>query len=167
MPRRTAPHAQDSWSIKRRFQVIQFAILLGFLRCMAKEQKNDVNTLQEIPQPLSNEEKELIEAALKLVLAKRRNAIMITIPTLAKHIQMMLPYNIRVDAIAEYVKERLKDRLTTLQDRIGNDELKIEAVRLYDNIEQLIEAFKQRKIDTTIKLIDSSLDSVEDYKNYA
>ncbi len=133
---------------------------------MAKEQKNDVNTLQEIPQPLSNEEKELIEAALKLVLAKRRNAIMITIPTLAKHIQMMLPYNIRVDAIAEYVKERLKDRLTTLQDRIGNDELKIEAVRLYDNIEQLIEAFKQRKIDTTIKLIDSSLDSVEDYKNY-
>jgi hypothetical protein len=134
---------------------------------MAKEQKNDVNTLQEIPQPLSNEEKELIEGALKLVLAKRRNAIMITIPTLAKHIQMMLPYNIRVDAIAEYVKERLKDRLTTLQDRIGNDELKIEAVRLYDNIKQLIEAFKQRKIDTTIKLIDSSLDSVEDYKNYA
>ncbi len=133
---------------------------------MAKKQKNDVNTLQEIPQPLSNEEKELIEAALKLVLAKRRNAIMITIPTLAKHIQMMLPYNIRVDAIAEYVKERLKDRLITLQDRIGNDELKIEAVRLYDNIEQLIEAFKQRKIDTTIKLIDTSLDSVEDYKNY-
>ena len=139
---------------------------------MAKKQKNEeVNTPQEVPQPtvkqeLTNEEKELIKAAMRLALAKRRrNAIMVTVATLAKHIQLMLPFSIDVKTLKEYIKAELKDyKFVTLQDRIGNDELRIEAILLYNNIEQLIEEFKQQKIDSIIKLVDAGLDSVEDYK---
>jgi hypothetical protein len=138
---------------------------------MAKKQKNqEVELRPQETQPtvreLTNEEKELIQSALRLVIAKRRRgAIMVTIPTLTKHIQLMLPFNIDTKTLMEYVKaELVKYRFVTLQDRIGNDELKIEAILLYDNIEQLIEEFKQKKIDTIIKLIDAGLDSVEDYK---
>jgi len=119
---------------------------------MARKQKNEeVNTPQETPQPkqeLSNEERELVKAALKLALAERcKNAIMITIATLAKHIQLLLPFNIDTKTLMEYIKAELaKDyKLITLLDRIGNEELRIEAVLLsYD-------------------MIDASLDSVEDY----
>jgi hypothetical protein len=121
---------------------------------MAKKQKNQEVELrpQETPQAvreLTNEEKELIQSALKLAIAKRRRgAIMVTIPTLIKHIQLMLPFNIDTKTLMEYVKAELvkEYRFVTMQDRIGNDELKIEAIPLYDNIEQLIEEFKQKKL---------------------
>jgi hypothetical protein len=138
---------------------------------MAKKQKNEEVELRppETPQPrqLSNEEKELVNAAIKIAIAKRRrSAIMVTLVTLVKHVQLMLPFNIDTKTLMEYVKaELVKDyKLITLQDRIGNDELRIEAILLYNNIEQLIEEFKQRKIDTIIKVVDASLDTVEDYK---
>jgi len=139
---------------------------------MAKKQKNqEVNVSpQETPQPtvreLTNEEKELLQSALKLVIARRRRgAIMITLATLAKHVELLLPFSVDTKTLMEYIKELVKDyKLITLQDRIGNDELRIEAILLYNNIEQLIEEYKQRKVDTIIKLIDTSLDSIELYK---
>jgi len=138
---------------------------------MAKKQKNqEVNVSpQETPQPtreLTDEEKELIRSAVRLVIAKRRRgAIMITLATLAKHVELLLPFSIDTKTLMEYIKELVKDyKLITLQDRIGNDELRIETILLYNNIEQLIEEYKQRKVDAIIKLIDTSLDSIELYK---
>ena len=170
---RTAPHAQDSWNIKRRFRIIQFINLSYFLRCMAKKQRE--GNAQEIqPQiqsqeskviPLSNDEKELISAAVRLALAKvRKHAIMVTIHTLTKHVYMMLPLNIDVETLKQYVKEQVKHRIVVLEDRIGSDELKVEAVLLYDSIEELIEALKQKKVEISIKVIDAGLDSVEVYR---
>jgi hypothetical protein len=137
---------------------------------MAKKQKKQEEaTPQEIPQPirqeLSDEEKELIKAATRLALAKRRKgAIMVTLPTLTKQIEMMLPLNIDFKMLMGYVRELVKDKITTLHDRIGEDILKIEAVLLYSSIEELLEEFQKKHIDVTIKIVDAGLDSIADYK---
>jgi aryl carrier-like protein len=136
---------------------------------MAKKQKNQEVELrpQEPVRELTNEEKELIRSAVRLVIAKRRRgAIMITLVTLAKHVELLLPFAIDTKTLIEYIKaELVKDyKLITLQDRIGNDMLHIEAVLLFNTIEELISEFKQQKVDTIIKLIDASLDSIELYK---
>lgn len=165
MPWRTALHTQKH---KTPFHIIHFIVVLGFSRCMAKKEKNEeVYTPQEAPQ-LSNEEKELIKAAMILALAKRRrSAIMVTIPTLAKHIELLLlPFNIDTKTLMEYIKTELAKnyRLITLKDGIGNDVLLIEAVLLHNSIEELIEEFQKKKVDATIKIVDAELDSVSDYK---
>jgi aryl carrier-like protein len=137
---------------------------------MAKKQKNEeVNT--ETPQPtvreLTNEEKELLQSAVKLVIAKkRRTAIMVTLVTLAKHVELLLPYNINMKTLIEHIKAEVAKnyKIITLHDRIGEDTLHVEAVLLFNTIEELIDEFKQQKVDSIIKLIDAGLDSVEVYK---
>jgi pimeloyl-CoA synthetase len=136
---------------------------------MAKKQKEEVNTPQETPQPirqLSNEEKELVNAALKIAIAKRRkDALAVTLVTLAKHIQMLLPFSVDTKTIIEYIRAELakSHKLITLNDRVGGDVLSVEAVLLYNTIDELIEEF-QKKVDATIKIVDAGLDSIADYK---
>jgi hypothetical protein len=140
---------------------------------MAKKQKNEeVNTPQEVPQPtvkqeLTNEEKELIKAAMILTIAERRKgAIAVTLNTLAKRIEMMLPKSIDINEIKKYVKEELanKYKITIINDKIGNDQLQVEVVLLYNTMEELLDAVKNQAIDLTIKVIDASLDTIADYK---
>ncbi len=138
---------------------------------MAKKQKNEeVNTPQETPQAvreLTNEEKELLRSALKLVIAKRRtSSLAITLVTLAKHVQLLLPFSVDTKTIIEYIRAELakSHRLITLHDRIGGDILPVEAVLLYNTIDELIEEFQKKKVDATIKIVDAGLDSIADYK---
>jgi aryl carrier-like protein len=137
---------------------------------MAKKQKEEVNTPQETPQPirqLSNEEKELINAAIKIVIAKRRrDALAVTLVTLAKHIQMTAPVNADLKTIVEYIRGEIAKhyKIVTIHDKIGNDVLPIEVVLLHNSIEELIEEFQKKKVDTIIKVVDASLDSIQDYK---
>jgi hypothetical protein len=144
--------------------------LLGFLRCTAKIQKEEVNTPQETPQPirqLSDEEKELLNAAIKIAIAKRRKeALAATLVTLAKHIQMTAPVNADLKTIIEYIRGEITKnyKIVTIQDKIGSDVLPIEVVLLHNSIEELIEEFQKKKVDATIKIVDAGLDSVSDYK---
>jgi pimeloyl-CoA synthetase len=137
---------------------------------MAKKQKEEVNTPQETPQPirqLSNEEKELVNAAIKIAIAKRRkDALAVTLVTLAKHIQMLLPFSVDTKTIIEYIRAELakSHKLITLNDRVGGDVLSVEAVLLYNTIDELIEEFQKKKVDATIKIVDAGLDSIADYK---
>jgi hypothetical protein len=137
---------------------------------MAKKQKNqEVNiSPQETPQvvrELTNEEKELLQSALKLAIAKRRpSSIAITLVTLAKHIQLLLPFSVDTKTIIEYIRAELakSHKLITLHDRIGGDILPVEAVLLYNTIDELIEEFQKKKVNATIKIVDAGLDSVSD-----
>lgn len=137
---------------------------------MAKIQKEEVNTPQETPQPirqLSNEEKELVNAAIKIAIAKRRkDALAVTLVTLAKHIQMTAPVNADLKTIIEYIRGEITKnyKIVTIQDKIGSDVLPIEVVLLHNSIEELIEEFQRKKVDATIKIVDAGLDSVSDYK---
>ncbi len=136
---------------------------------MAKKQKNEVELRpQETPQPrqLSNEEKKLISSAIKLAIAKRRRgAIAVSLVTLAKHVDLLLPFNIDMKTLIEHIKAEVpKDRIITIQDRIGNDTISVEVLLLYTTLEELIEEYKQRKTDSIIKIIDAGLDSIQDYK---
>jgi hypothetical protein len=133
---------------------------------MAKKQKNqEVNVSpQETPQPtvreLTNEEKELLQSALKLVIAKRRpSSLAITLVTLAKHVQLLLPFSVDTKTIIEYIRAELAKsyKLITLHDRIGGDILPVETVLLYNTIDELIEEFQKKKVD-------AGLDSIEDYR---
>jgi hypothetical protein len=134
---------------------------------MAKKQKNqEVNVSpQETPQPteLTNEEKELIQSALKLVIAKiRKRSLAITLVSLAKHVELLLPFSVDI----EYIRAELAKsyRLITLHDRMGEDILKIEVVLLYSSIEELLEEFQKKRVDVIIKIVDTSLTSIADYK---
>jgi hypothetical protein len=135
---------------------------------MAKKQKQEVNT--ETPQPvreLSNEEIELLRSALKLVIAKKRtNSLAVTLVTLAKHVQLLLPFSVDPKTLIEYIREELakSHKLITVRDRIGEDMLPVEAVLLYNTIDELIGEFQKKKVDATIKIVDAGLDSVSDYK---
>jgi len=137
---------------------------------MAKIQKEEVNTPQGTPQPirqLSNEEKELVNAAIKIAIAKRRkDALAVTLVTLAKHIQMTAPVNADLKTIIEYIRGEITKnyKIVTIQDKIGSDVLPIEVVLLHNSIEELIEEFQRKKVDATIKIVDAGLDSVSDYK---
>jgi hypothetical protein len=139
---------------------------------MAKKQKNqEVELRPQETRPtvkeLTNEEKELIQSAVKLVIAKRRRgAIMITLVTLAKHVELLLPFNIDMKTLIEHIKAEVAKnyKIITLHDRIGEDMLNVEAVLLFNTIEELIDEFKQQKVDSIIKLVDAGLDSVEVYK---
>jgi hypothetical protein len=139
---------------------------------MAKKQKNqEVNVSpHETPQvvrELTNEEKELLQSALKLVIAKRRpSSLAITLVTLAKHVQLLLPFSVDTKTIIEYIRAELakSHKLITLHDRIGGDILPVEAVLLYNTIDELIEEFQKKKVDATIKIVDAGLDAVSDYK---
>jgi hypothetical protein len=137
---------------------------------MAKKQKEEVNTPQETPQPirqLSNEEKELVNAAIKIAIAKRRkDALAATLVTLAKHIQMTAPVNADLKTIIEYIRGEITKnyKIVTIHDKIGSDVLPIEVVLLHNSIEELIEEFQKKKVDATIKIVDAGLDSVSDYK---
>jgi len=137
---------------------------------MAKIQKEEVNTPQETPQPirqLSNEEKELVNAAIKIAIAKRRkDALAVTLVTLAKHIQMTAPVNADLKTIIEYIRGEITKnyKIVTIQDKIGSDVLPIEVVLLHNSIEELIEEFQRKKVDATIKIVDAGLGSVSDYK---
>jgi hypothetical protein len=128
---------------------------------MVKEQKENVNTLQET---LSSEEKELINVAIKIAIAKKRkDTVAVSLVTLAKNIQMLIPIA-DLKTIIEYLKTELPKsyRLITLHDKIGEDTLTIEVVLLYNTIDELIE--KNKMINAPIKIIDTELDSVSDYK---
>ena len=137
---------------------------------MAKIQKEEVNTPQETPQPirqLSDEEKELVNAAIKIAIAKRRkDALAVTLVTLAKHIQMTAPVNADLKTIIEYIRGEITKnyKIVTIQDKIGSDVLPIEVVILHNSIEELIEEFQRKKVDATIKIVDAGLGSVSDYK---
>jgi aryl carrier-like protein len=134
---------------------------------MAKKQKEEVNTPQETPRQLSNEEKELVNAAVKIAIAKRRkDALAVTLVTLAKHIQMTAPVNADLKTIIEYIRGEITKnyKIVTIHDKIGNDVLPIEVVLLHNSIEELIEEFQKKKVDATIKIVDAGLDSVSDYK---
>jgi phosphopantetheine adenylyltransferase len=137
---------------------------------MAKKQKEEVNTPQETPQPirqLSNEEKELLQSALKLVIAKRRqSSLATTLVTLAKHVQLLLPFSVDLKMIIEYIRGEITKnyRIVTIHDKIGNDVLPIEVVLLHNSIEELLEEFQKKKVDAMIKIVDAGLDSVSDYK---
>ncbi len=136
---------------------------------MVKKQKNEeVELRPQETRELTNEEKELIRAAVKLVIAKkRRGAIMVTLVTLAKHVELMLPFSIDMKTLIEYIKEVVKDyKIISIHDRIGNDTLNIEAVMLFNTIEELIDEFKQQKVDSTIKVIDAGLDTIEIHKKH-
>jgi len=132
---------------------------------MAK--KEEVNTLQETQPIISNEEKELIDAALKIAIAKKRkDALAVTLVTLAKHIQMTAPYD-DLKTIIEYIRGEItksyKFKIVTIHCRIGNDTFPVEVVLLYNSIEELIEALQKKKVNATIKIVDTELDSVLDY----
>ena len=132
---------------------------------MAK--KEEVNTLQETQPIISNEEKELIDAALKIVIArKRKDAVAVTLVTLAKHIQMTAPYD-DLKTIIEYIRGEITKsyrlKIVTIHCRIGNDTFPVEVVLLYNSIEELIEALQKKKVNATIKIVDTELDSVLDY----
>ncbi len=137
---------------------------------MAREQKEEVELRpQETPQPrqLSNEEKELINAAIKIAIAKRRkDALAVTLVTLAKHVQMTAPVNADLKTIIEYIRGEITKnyKIVTIHEKIGNDVLPIEVVLLHNSIEELIEEFQKKKVDATIKIVDAGLDSVSDYK---
>ena len=133
---------------------------------MAK--KEEVNTLQETQPIISNEEKELIEAALKIAIAKKRkDAVAVTLVTLAKHIQMIAPIDDDLKTIIEYIRGEItksyKLKIVTIHCRIGNDMFPVEVVLLYNSIEELIEALQKKKVNATIKIVDTELDSVLDY----
>jgi hypothetical protein len=148
---------------KHRFRIIQFIVLLGFLGYMAEKVKNqEINTPQ-----LTSEEKELINAAMVLAVAQRRKgAIAITLNTLAKHIETMLPKSIDINEIKKYIKAELakKYKIVVISDRIGNDQLQVEVVLLYSDVNEVLEAFRNGNVYPTIKVVDAGLDSVEDYK---
>ena len=129
--------------------------------------KEEVNTLQETQPIISNEEKELIDAALKIAIAKKRkDALAVTLVTLAKHIQMTAPYD-DLKTIIEYIRGEItksyKLKIVTIHCRIGNDTFPVEVVLLYNSIEELIEALQKKKVNATIKIVDTELDSVLDY----
>lgn len=133
---------------------------------MAK--KEEVNTLQETQPIISNEEKELIDAALKIAIAKKRkDALAVTLVTLAKHIQMIAPIDDDLKTIIEYIRGEItksyKLKIVTIHCRIGNDTFPVEVVLLYNSIEELIEALQKKKVNATIKIVDTELDSVLDY----
>ncbi|MFZ8810514.1 MAG: hypothetical protein ACO2PN_20700 [Pyrobaculum sp.] len=135
---------------------------------MTKKLKEDINTLPEASQTvkeLTNEEKELLQSALRLVIAKRRqNSLAVTLVTLVKHVQLLLPFSADTKTIIEYIRTELAKscKLITLHDRIGKDVLSIETVLLYNTTDELIEEFQKKKIDT-IKIVDAELDCVSDY----
>jgi hypothetical protein len=138
---------------------------------MAKKQKNEEVELRppETPQPrqLSNEEKELVNAAIKIAIAKRRkDALAVTLVTLAKHIQMVAPVNVDLKTIIECIRDEITKnyKIVTIHDKIGNDVLPIEVVLLHNSIEELLEEFQKKKVDATIKIVDAGLDSIADYK---
>ncbi len=138
---------------------------------MAKKQKNEEVELrpQEAPQPrqLSNEEKELVNAAIKIAIAKRRrDALAVTLVTLAKHVQMMAPVNADLKTIIEYIRGEIAKnyKIVTIHDKIGNDVSPIEVVLLHNSIEELLEEFQKKKVDAMIKIVDAGLDSIADYK---
>jgi aryl carrier-like protein len=144
---------------------------------MAKKQKEEVELkpqtevelrLQETPQPgeLTNEEKELIRGAIKLAIAKRRRgAIAVSLVTLAKHVDLLLPFSVSLETLIEYIKAEVpKDRIITTYDRIGNNTIRVEALLLYVTLEELIEEYKQRRTDSIVKVVDAGLDSIQDYK---
>jgi phosphopantetheine adenylyltransferase len=136
---------------------------------MAKNQKEEVNTPQETlrPKQLSDVEKELVNAAIKIAIAKRRkDALAVTLVTLAKRIQMVAPVNADLKTIIEYIRGEITKnyKIVTIHDRIGNDVLPIEVVLLHNSIEELIEEFEKKKVDAMIKVIDAGLDSITDYK---
>jgi len=115
----------------------------------------------------NTEIQELIRAATRLAIAeRRRGAIAVTLNTLAKQIEMMLPKSIDINEIKKYVKEELanKYKITIINDKIGNDQLQVEVVLLYNTMEELLDAVKNQAIDLTIKVIDASLDTIADYK---
>jgi len=133
---------------------------------MAK--KEEVNTLQETQPIISNEEKELIDAALKIVIArKRKDAVAVTLVTLAKHIQMIAPIDDDLKTIIEYIRGEItksyKLKIVTIHCRIGNDTFPVEVVLLHNSVEELIEALQKKKVNATIKIVDTELDSVLDY----
>ncbi|MFZ8837625.1 MAG: hypothetical protein ACO2PM_01555 [Pyrobaculum sp.] len=133
---------------------------------MAK--KEEVNTLQETQPIISNEEKELIDAALKIAIAKKRkDALAVTLVTLAKHIQMIASIDDDLKTIIEYIRGEItksyKLKIVTIHCRIGNDMFPVEVVLLYNSIEELIEALQKKKVNATIKIVDTELDSVLDY----
>jgi hypothetical protein len=135
---------------------------------MVKKQKNQEVELrpQETPRELTNEEKELIRGAVKLAIAKRRrSAIVVSLVTLVKHVDLLLPFNIDMKTLIEHIKAEVpKDRIITIYDRIGNDTIPVEALLLYATLEELIEEYRQRRTDSTVKIVDASLDSIEDYR---
>ena len=144
---------------------------------MAKKQKEEVELkpqtevelrLQETPQPgeLTNEEKELIRGAIKLAIAKRRRgAIAVSLVTLAKHVDLLLPFSVSLETLIEYIKAEVpKDRIITTYDRIGNNTIRVEALLLYVTLEELIEEYKQRRTDSIVKVVDAGLDSIQNYK---
>jgi len=137
---------------------------------MAKKQKNQEVELrpQETPQlrELTNEEKELIRSAIKLAIAKRRRgAIAVSLVTLAKHVDLLLPFNIDMKTLIEHIKAEVpKDRIITIYDRIGNDTMPVEALLLYATLEELIEEYRQQRTDSIVKVVDAGLDSIEDYR---
>ena len=132
---------------------------------MVEKQKNqEVNISPQVSE-LTNEEKELLQSALKLVIAKRRqSSFAVTLVTLAKHVQLLLPFSADTKTITEYIRAELakSHKLITLHDRIGGDILPVEAVLLYGTLEELIQEFQKKKI-TTIKIVDAELDSISDY----
>jgi len=133
---------------------------------MAK--KEEVNTLQETQPIISNEEKELIDAALKIVIArKRKDAVAVTLVTLAKHIQMIAPIDDDLKTIIEYIRGEITKsyrlKIVTIHCRIGNDTFPVEVVLLHNSVEELIEALQKKKVNATIKIVDTELDSVLDY----
>jgi hypothetical protein len=114
---------------------------------------------------LTEEEKELISMTFKLVVAKtRKHAIMISIPTLLRRIKMELPFDVDMEGLKEYVMQISNYKVVTLKDKIGNDEIEIKAILLYNDIFELIESFNRRRLGASISLIDTSLDLVGDYK---
>jgi aryl carrier-like protein len=135
---------------------------------MVKKQKNQEVELRppETPRELTNEEKELIRGAIKLTIAKRRRgAIAVSLVTLAKHVDLLLPFSIDMKTLIEHIKAEVpKDRIITIYDRIGNDTIPVEALLLYATLEELIEEYKQRRTDSIVKVVDAGLDSIQNYK---
>jgi hypothetical protein len=102
------------------------------------------------------EVKELIRSAVRLATARRsRGALMVSVPTLLKQVQLLYPFNIDTE-MTEFIKSEIAKNYKVA--KIKRDGEEIEVVLLYNNMDEVLEAYANGRIDTIVKVVDTSLD---------